>query len=172
MEAVLLEISIAKSIPILGCFCYRNPASRVDWMDAFTEMMDRISFNSKESNLLGDFNMVLEKANSQWKNSSDSYNLYQQAKSPTSVTQTKTLIDHIYVSKSQNIAETCIPISNISDHYPVYPTWTKKAAIVPKTGHKRIKYRCFSNFNEQLFLNDLSLSPVAMVYTIAEPTKA
>ena len=44
VEAVWLEISIAKSTPILVGFCYRNPASRVDWMDAFTEMMDRVTF--------------------------------------------------------------------------------------------------------------------------------
>ena len=63
VEAVWLEISIAKSSPILVDFCYRNPACRVDWIDAFTEMMDRVSFESKEIILLGDFNIDLTKAN-------------------------------------------------------------------------------------------------------------
>ena len=61
VEAVWLEISIAKSAPILVGFCYRNPASRIDWMDAFTEMMDRVTFETKEIILLGNFNMDLKK---------------------------------------------------------------------------------------------------------------
>ena len=101
------------------------------------------------------------------------HNLYQMVKSPTGVTQnSKTLIDHICVSVSRNVIETCVPNSNISDHYPVCLTWIKRCAKIPKIGHKTIKYRCFSNFNEQFFLNDLSLSPLAMVYNITEPTEA
>ena len=185
MEAVWLEIRIAKSAPTLVGFCYRNPASRIDWMDAFTEMMDRVTFETKEIILLGDFNLDLKKTNKQtkkkkkkkknprWKNSFDSYNLHQIVKSPTRVKQnSKTLIDHIYVSESRNIIETCVPTSNISYHYPVCLTWNKTGAKIPKIGHKTMKYRCFSNFNEQLFLNDLSLSPMAMVYNMTEPTEA
>ena len=67
VEAVWLEISIAKSSPILVGFCYRNPACRVGWIDAFTEMMDRVSFESKEIVPLGDFNTDLIKANTRWK---------------------------------------------------------------------------------------------------------
>ena len=37
MEAVWLEISIVKSSPILVGFCYKNPACRVGWIDAFTK---------------------------------------------------------------------------------------------------------------------------------------
>ena len=66
----------------------------------------------------------------------------------------KTVTDHIYVFVSRNVIETCVPKSNISDHYPVCLTWIKKGAKIPKLGHKTIKYRSFSNFNEQLFLND------------------
>ena len=45
-------------------------------MDAFTEMMDRVSFESKEIILLGDFNIDLIKANSRWKNILDSHIIY------------------------------------------------------------------------------------------------
>ena len=48
VEAIWLEISIFKSTPILVGFCYRNPASRVDWIHAFTAMMDNVVFESKE----------------------------------------------------------------------------------------------------------------------------
>ena len=84
----------------------------------------------------------------------------------------KTLVDHIYVSENRNVIETCVPNSNISNHYPVCLTWIKKGAKIHKIGHKTIKYRYFPHFNEQLFLNDLSLSPLAIVYNITEPTEA
>ena len=59
VEAVWLEISIAKSAPILVGFCYRNPAQRIDWIDAFTEMIDRVTFGTTTKNiLLGDFYMI------------------------------------------------------------------------------------------------------------------
>ena len=48
VEAVWLEIGFSKSTPILVGFCYRNPASRVDWIHAFTAMMDNVVFVSKE----------------------------------------------------------------------------------------------------------------------------
>ena len=66
VEAVWLEISVAKSSPILVGFCYRNPACRVGCMDVFKEMMDRVSFESKEILLLCDFNIDLIKANPGW----------------------------------------------------------------------------------------------------------
>ena len=61
VETVWLEISIAKLALILVGFCYGNPALRVDWIDAFTEMMDRVTFETKEIILLGDFNMDQKK---------------------------------------------------------------------------------------------------------------
>ena len=63
VDAVWLEISTAKSTPILVGFCYRNPALCVGWIDASTEKMDRASFESKEIILLHDFNINLKKAN-------------------------------------------------------------------------------------------------------------
>ena len=117
-------------------------------MDAFTEMMDRVAFQSKEIILLGDFNIDLKKTT---KNKQIpclkitlTHNLHQLVESLPRVTQnSKTLIDHIYVSKSWNTTETCVPISNKSDHYPVCLTWTKKGAKIPRIGHKTIKYHCF-----------------------------
>ena len=116
-EATWLEISTSKSTPTLVGYCYRNPASRVDWIHDFKAMMDNVAFESKEIILLGDFNIDLQKSNPQWTNNLDTYNLHQLIKSPTRVTHnSSTLIDHIYVSETKNAVETCVPISNVSDH--------------------------------------------------------
>ena len=114
VEAVWLEISIAKSPPMLVGFCYRNPACRVGWMDAFTEMMDRVSFDLKEIVLLVNFNIDLKNATPNGKKLTHNYILRQMVKSPTRVTQNfMTLIDHNYVSENRNDIETSVPNSNI-----------------------------------------------------------
>ena len=138
VAAVWLETSIAKLSPILVGFCHRNPASRVGWMDAFTEMMDRVSFEPKEIIRQCDFNIDLSKSKLPTEFFFYSFNLYQLVKSPTRVTQNmKTLIDHIYVSESRNVTETCLPICSISDHYPVCLTWTKKVLKYLKLATKQ-----------------------------------
>ena len=92
---------------------------------------------------------------------------------PTRVTQNSaTLIDHIYVSETRHAIEACVPISNISDHYPACVTWSKKGVKIPKIGHKTIRYRCFTSFNEQLFLQDLLSSPLSTVYNKTDPEDA
>ena len=178
IEATWLEISTSKSTPILLGYCYRNPASRVDWIHDFTTTMDNVAFESKEIILLGDFNIDLQKSNPKWTNNLDTYNLHQLIKSPTRLTHNySTLIDHIYVSETKNAVETYVPISNISDHYPVCVRGQKKkkkkkSAKIPKIGHKVIRYRCFSSFSEQSFLLDLSSSPLNMVYNKTDPDDA
>ena len=173
MEAVWLEIGFSKSTPILVGFCCRNPASRADWIHAFTAIIDNVVFESKELILLGDFNIDLQKSNSQWTYNRDTYNLHQLIKLPTRVTQSSaTLIDHIYVSETRHAIETCVPISNIRDHYPVCVTWFKNGVKIPKTGHKTIRYRCFTSCNEQLFLQDLLSSPLSTVYNKTDPEDA
>ena len=110
-------------------------------------MMDNVTFESKELILPGDFSIDLQKSNPQWTNNLDTYILHQLIKSPTRVTHNSwSLIDHIYVSETRHAAKTCVPISNVSDHYLVCVMWSKKGAKIPKIGHKVIRYRCFSSF--------------------------
>ena len=86
--------------------------------------------------------------------------------------KSQTLIDHIYVTNPNHILETNIPYTNYSDHYPICLTWSKKGTKIPKSGHKTISYRCFSNFKEDLFLNDLNESEINNVYNITDPEEA
>ena len=50
-------------------------------------------------------------------------------------------------------------------------TWSKKGVKIPKIGHKT-RYRCFTSFNEHLFLQDLLSSPLSTVYNKTEPEDA
>ena len=135
--------------------------------------MVNVVFECKELILLGDCNIDLQKSNSQRTHNLDTYNLHQLIKLPTRATQNSaTFIDHIYVSETRHAIETCVPISNISDHYPVCVTWSRKGVKIPKIGYKVIRYCCFTSFNEQLFLPDLLSSPLSTVYNKTDPEDA
>lgn len=173
VESLWIEIKLKKSSPLLIGFCYRNPAERASWSDNFISMMDAVLLESKETVILGDFNIDLLKPHKPWSDKIDLLYLSQLIQTPTRVTSTsKTLIDHIYVSEKRNILETCVPVFGCSDHYPVCLTWSRKGIKIPKAGHKTITYRSFSKFNEDNFLSDLASSPLSNVYNFNDPEKA
>ena len=67
---------------------------------------------------------------------------------------TATIIDHIYSSNPENIAEWFVPSYAISDHFPVCIT-RKINHKIDKTEHMTTSYRFSKRFNEMLFLSDL-----------------
>lgn len=173
VESIWLEISIKKSAPIIVGFIYRNPDVRVSWADNFSSMIDAVVLESKEYILLGDFNIDLLKPNKAWIDRTQLNNLEQLINTPTRVrANSKTLIDHIYVTNRKHIIEVCVPVYGCSDHYPVCLTWCKKGTKIPKPGHKTISYRSFAKFNETDFLSDLLNSSLSNVYNYSDPEEA
>ena len=122
--------------------------------------------------LFGDFNIDLMKSNNRWTQIYENFGLYQLIDKPTRITaSSETLIDHIYVSAKQNIAEICSTHTGCSDHMPVCITWLKKGTKIPKPGHKVITYRSFAKFNKDSFLHDLALTPLYHVYQYTDPNE-
>ena len=99
--------------------------------------------------------------------------LHQLIDKPTRITtNSETLIDHIYVTTKQNIAEVCSLVCGCSDHLPICITWFKKGVKIPKTAHKEIQYRCFTHFDKDAFLLDLVHSQLSQVYQYTDPDEA
>jgi hypothetical protein len=65
---------------------------------------------------------------------------------------------YLYVEGLQGIA--------ISDHYPVCITRKINQRYYPNLTHKTIKYRCFKNFKEDLFLADLQHINISQINLI------
>ena len=82
IESVWLEIYLKRSKPVLIGFIYRNPTERVDWFDRFNLMMDAVANESKETILLGDFNIDLLKTNKHWEQTYEIHNIPQSHRSP------------------------------------------------------------------------------------------
>jgi hypothetical protein len=110
---------------------------------------------SQELIILGDINIDYKDGctNSKWSNMILDQSLTQLIDKPTRVTSTtSSIIDHVNVSHPEHIIETNVPIIAISDHYPVCITRKINQRYYPNLTHKTIKYRCFKNFKEDLFL--------------------
>ena len=86
----------------------------------------------------------------------DSYGLKQLITEPTRETiHTSTLIDHIAVSNTNNIVESGVIKTAISDHYLPYAI--RKFQGGSKRQHKVIKTRQMKHFDENAFFQDLAL---------------
>ena len=84
------------------------------------------------------------------------FDLSQLISEPTCVTPTSaTLIDHVYSTAPFNISESFVANFSISDHFPVCVTLKINNKIF-KNDHITTYYRSFKNFDEELFLHELT----------------
>ena len=157
IETLWAEIALPNSKPFLICSVYRPPCASSAWIDLFEEELSIAQTTGLEMILMGDFNIDLRSCtNHKWRNLLQLFDLSQLVTEPTRVTQTSSsLIDHVYSSNPENISECFVPFYSISDHFPVCLT-RKISCKVTKSEHTTSSYRCFKNFNEAMFLSDLS----------------
>ena len=156
--------TVKKHIVLVG-FIHRNPSDPANWTDKFVSMMDVVWLESKESILMGDFNIDLSKANTSWTDAVSLFNLSQTVSTPARVTpSSKTFMDHIYSPNIAYILKTYVPVIGVSDHYPSCSTWSKKGVKIPMVGHAHLTYMSFARFDESEFLSDLSNAPFDKVY--------
>ena len=176
IEIVWLEVVYACSRNILIGFVYRPPNSTISWFNAFSANLEKAYLEAKEIILMGDMNVDLSKCVNQSSNVKklvhilDSVKLTQIICDPTRVaSHSTTLIDHVYVSNSNTIAHSCVPVYAVSDHYPVCIT---RKNMKQQTSRKEISYRCMNNFNEDAFMADMFNAPWNNVNKPCSPDEA
>lgn len=150
LEAIWLEVKFKHSKPLLVCYTYRPPSSKVEWLTHFSNSLDKSYSESKECIILGDFNFDLLKQDhnsNTWISLLDSVDFTQLVCQPTRVTQTtSTLIDHAFTNTPNNISEVTVQRYSISDHYPVYITRKTNGHSKNTSIHKCIQYRSLKFF--------------------------
>ena len=162
-----------KSKPITIGFIYRNPCENTSWIKRYHSMMKAVTFEDREAIILGDFNIDLLKAHTNWKSTYKQYCQTQIIKTPTRITtNSQTLIDHIYVTNREHIVEFSSPSFGLSDHNAICVTWAKKGIKTPKAGHKTICFRNFAKFDQNSFLLDLMNAQLSEVYQHKDPDTA
>ena len=104
-----------------------------------------------------------------WKHITELHDLYQLIQEQTRITaHSATLIDHLYVTTTENVTESSVPKIAVSDHYPICFTRSRAKRQLRRHDHKSIKYRCLKFFNENNFSNDLSLASNTLHTTDAD----
>lgn len=163
IETVWLEIKPDYKKPFIIGFVYRNPRCTNDWIDLFEEELQVALNYSNDIIIAGDFNIDLlppSKPPQKWQHVLETYSLHQLINEPTRVTKdSKTLIDHIYVTNLSQVYETHVVKYSISDHYPVCITRHLKPNLQKKHSHNTITYRNCKTLNEEAFLQDLFNAP-------------
>ena len=61
IESLWLEFKVCYSKPMLLCYSYRPPSSKVEWLNNVSESLDESFNENKETVILGDFNFDLIK---------------------------------------------------------------------------------------------------------------
>ena len=173
VESIFLEIEYKKSDPSLICILYRNPDEPADWRDHFENMISNISYDKYSLQILGDFNIDLNKPHLLWKSTVMQLGLEQLVKENTRVNHiSQTMIDHIYTNNKANIIDSKVIKTGISDHFAIYFSFRQQ--IVKRTikGHTCIKYRCYKRFDANYYTAELSQVPFKEIYNITEPNLA
>ena len=71
---------------------------------------------------------------------------------------TSALINHIYTSNEENVLNAHVSQIGLSDHYTTF-CCRKINFSLKSSSHQSIKYRSFKSFDENAFLQDLSVVP-------------
>ncbi|MEW8545919.1 MAG: endonuclease/exonuclease/phosphatase family protein, partial [Candidatus Thiodiazotropha sp.] len=157
IETIWAEVTLPNAKPFLVCSVYRPPNAPSDWIDLFEEELSIAQTTGFELILMGDFNInFISCTNRKWLHLMELFDLSQLVSDPTRITQaSSSIIDHVYTSNTENITECFVPYFSISDHFPV--CFTRKINCkVSKSEHITTTFRCFKQFDETLFLTDLS----------------
>ena len=152
-----------------------SPSELIEWIDKFEfELNNAISFNS-DIVLTGDFSMNILppcKPSQKWLSILETYNIKQIVNEPTRVTkESKTLIDHIYITNLEKLQKSHVVQYSVSDHYPVCMTRSEQISVKKDT-HISIVYRNYKKIVESEFLKDLSYAPFNKVEYVEDPNDA
>ena len=149
----------AKNI-ICGCV-YRHPSGDIDdFINYVSKCLTKINNEKKECYISGDFNIDLLKYNTNSKyneffNTMTSFGFLPHILQPTRITDySSTVIDNIYGNNFDQESISGNILISFADHFTQFISIKKK---VHKLKPKAVYKRDYSLFNENLFIDDLSI---------------
>lgn len=153
LEFLSLNIKQLNSPTFKTGVVYRPPDSVVKWYSDFESSIENLTTQNENIIIMGDFNIDHLKED-RMKLLMRTYNLTQIINEPTRVTQdTRTLIDHIYVTNESSYCTTGVIPIGISDHHLTYTIRKKNKCGTNK--HTTIRYRDYKHLDEEKLLEDM-----------------
>ena len=127
LENVTIQLKIGKYRSFIVTALYRPPDKPVEYFDELESLISSIESEDKDTVMLGDTNCTfLDNSDNDTKHLKRilmTYKMTQLIKEPTRTTSdTKTLIDHIIVNKTDMVLDSGVIPCGISDHDAIYIT--------------------------------------------------
>jgi len=143
---------------------YRHPgASIYDFTKQFSEFLLKSNIiGNKDICIFGDININSlkideEKSVKNYFNEINSFGLKNLIDIPTRVTNLGgSLIDHFYCSNPQKVLNSCVLLSDISDHFPLYIKLKQCCSDKTNINNKSQYYQDYSKMNLNKLLTDTS----------------
>ena len=148
--------------------------SPIKLLTKFENFLQLIDIEEKESIILGDINCDLLHKDLDHKTKELNFitNVYQYKQlidEPTRETvNSKSLIDHFYTNRKENIMLAGVFKISISDHYLIYGIRTFPSL---KGEEHIIEFRDFKHFNKDSFLRDIALSETYHLESYSDPNR-
>lgn len=158
LEYLFLKFTIRSKNIIIGVF-YRPPNTNINnFITDFDNILSSICITDAEIVCLGDLNVNFFNLNNPVMNCFESYGFSQLLNEPTRVSHTSiTLIDPVFINNNELVkAVGTLSFDGISDHRLVFVELKLERAKIPP---RIINYRCFRNFDLDVFLADLYSLP-------------
>ena len=161
LESLWIELKLPKTRPILVCVAYRPPKQQ-DFFSMMEECMLKCNnLMDSECYILGDFNINLlhsgnrrlqQEGQKNWCNMFDLCQLISVATRITDTTQT--LLDHIYVSDKDRIAQSGVLNLGVSDHCVIF--CTRKIVKGLFRRHNTTVVRSLKKYSVAEFISELN----------------
>ncbi|XP_069941386.1 uncharacterized protein [Cherax quadricarinatus] len=156
LEILWFEVLLPKTKPILVGTSYRPP-TQDQFLEDFSRVLSGVE-NNCETIILGDFNICFQQQNNglckRYKQILGLNSYTQLINTPTRITQfSATLIDHILCNHSENISQSGVITTGLSDHFIIY--CTRKITRDRIGLHRTIKMRSTRNYSKETLVNRL-----------------
>jgi hypothetical protein len=182
LESILIDVSFNNRKYVIGslyrCIGKHPSLSAKDQFGVFYDLLFNLLDNLSLSELIlgGDINLDVLKIKSCQNTETYVNNLFsngclQVVCKPTRCNNlSATCIDHCITNVQQTSYNTCILLSRISDHFPVFFTIDRTCKTSPT--HDTITFRDFSDNNVRQFNNSLLLVDWNMVLSCNDPNES
>ena len=169
IEMLCVELYPDTSYSCIVMVLYRPPDDDRQigvWSSELSVSIRKVQNERRKFIIIGDFNVDISKRNCQSVELREILELendvYQLINAPTRVVGSSTsLLDHVYVSDPNNIIESGVIKSKLSDHFPVFASCRLNAPRMRNGGI--ICYRKMKHFNIKAFQDDLALQPWSII---------
>lgn len=172
IEALFIEINLPKTKPILVGNVYRPPSCTVDYLDILDVVFQKCNNIYDDVYILGDFNLDVSKTCNLRKvlNLANNSHMKQLITDYTRITETsKTILDLIFVSNPDHVISSGVHSLGLSDHSLTYVVRKLKQINLPP---KKVRSRCFKNFNELEFINTIQTIDWDIICSIDDVNEA